>query len=614
MRRLATSLSIALIASALVLPLAPPAQGAKAPLKCTKETLEGKKFRFCTGMVPTKDGAAALDTDVTLPAKGDGPFPMIVILHHINATKATYEQRWDGDQEQDDTDTIAGTGGEFHYNNAWFASRGYAVMNYTTRGYNESKCLDDSIQAPDADPALYDDSPACAPHVAHKDMEVKDAQHLIGRMVDRTLLAGTDVKVKRRRVGVTGVSYGAGSVWQLARMNKWKSPKGRKIKLAAVAPITGWTDLMTALAPNGVPHAGHMPPADLDERLAERPGVPKESFITAFRAALNAKSGGHLPGYLTGWIARLLDGEPYDNDEVATHLFRSALENRSAYYTPRKAKVPIFSINGWTDQIFGAIQPVQMANRLKQEDPDYPIRVLLNDFGHAAASNPQSDTVYQMGVLNDWFDFYLRRRGAEPEAVIESSKTVCADSDVTDATRTADVWDGLSASDATFDDELVALNGTVDTSVVDPHASLIDPVPLGQSQNKCLVTDTTVATGNVAASVDLPDGLTMLGFPMVTLTADPEVANMYLAFRLWDVDEVGATQTLVDRGVFRLGSAESQTVVAELNGNHYEFLPGHSLKLEITANEERTYLQSNAAGEVAISDVSLTVPMGNAAP
>jgi predicted acyl esterase len=101
----------------------------------------------------------------------------------------------------------------------------------------------------------------------------------------------------------------------------------------------------------------------------------------------------------------------------------------------------------------------------------------------------------------------------------------------------------------------------------------------------------------------------MLGMPQVTLEADPGQPDLYLAFHLWDVN--GEEQTLVDRGVFRLGTDAPQTVVTLLQGNNYEFAPGHQLKLELTANDSPSYEVSNGLGLIDISDVSLSVPLAD---
>jgi predicted acyl esterase len=608
MRRVSLSLCLCLIASTIVAALQAPAQ-AKAPLKCTPVTTDGKDFRICGGRVASPDGTELLDVDVTLPARGNGPFPLIVMLHGIGGSKTEME-----------SETIEGSGDNFHQNNLWFASRGYAVMTYTTRGYKGrtpelgSECLDPSAEAADADPALYDEpSPACLPHVPHIKHEVKDTKHLVGRLVDGTLLSTTGVDVSRR-IGVYGRSYGGGHTWLLSRQNTWRSPKGTKVRVAAAVPVRGWTDLPDALLPNGRVHPGLMPPEALAEREAERPGVFKQTYVESFYAALQVRSHGAdgrtVPGYLEAWRDRFKAGEPYATDPIVQDAIHKLLATRSAYYIARKGfDTAILGVQAWTDHVFGATQVVSMFNRLRADDPDYPIRLYLGDaMGHAIAQNKTDETAYIAGLVNSWFDHHLKGKGSEPEPGIEARTVDCATaSDLGDLYEAPD-WLGLQSGSPIFD---LGISGTLETPVTDSHATSLDPLRF-QDRNDCRITDTTVATGNLAAEVPLPEGLDMLGVPTVTLDTDPTESEMYVAAHLWDVDPVAGTQTLVDRGVYRLGSDEPQTFgVFQLFGNAYSFAPGHLLKLELTADDSPSFGRYPTAGSMAISNVSLSVPEAN---
>ena len=66
-----------------------------------------------------------LDVDVTLPPTGDGPFPTIVLLHGFGQSKASFES----------ASPEGAAGGVYHYNNTYFAQQGYAVVNYSARGF-----------------------------------------------------------------------------------------------------------------------------------------------------------------------------------------------------------------------------------------------------------------------------------------------------------------------------------------------------------------------------------------------------------------------------------------------------------------------------------------------
>src|SRR4029450_12894499 len=85
--------------------------------------------------------------------------------------------------------------------------------------------------------------------------EVRDAQHLMGMLVDQGL-------ADPAALGATGVSYGGGTSLQLAalrnkirntagRRASWRSPQGRPLRLAAAWPRWPWSDLAESLIPNG---------------------------------------------------------------------------------------------------------------------------------------------------------------------------------------------------------------------------------------------------------------------------------------------------------------------------------------------------------------------------
>ncbi|MEA2475815.1 MAG: type transport system ATP-binding protein, partial [Actinomycetota bacterium] len=339
MRRIPILLVVALVTSTIAL-AAPNAVGAKPPLRCkTKPAAAGvgAGFRLCTGYVATQDHSESLDVDVTLPKKGSGPFPLVVYLHGLGGSKTDFELKDASDPNYVAArdGSLQSTGDRFENNNYWFASRGYAVLTYTARGFQNDKCLDSSIQSTDGK-AEYGDSPACLPQLDNVNYEVKDTQYLIGRLVDRSLLS-SDVGVSPRKVGVEGISYGGGQTWMLTRVNSWKSPKGTKVRVGAAVPIISWTDLLDALVPNGRARDDTVPTTDVAQRETQPVGVLKRSFVGGFHSVLQVKSQsvGTIPGYLESWYNRLTQPEPY-TDAVSQDAIHKLLTERSAYFLPRK--------------------------------------------------------------------------------------------------------------------------------------------------------------------------------------------------------------------------------------------------------------------------------------
>ena len=180
--------------------------------------------------VPSWDGVP-LDVDVTLPASGDGPFPTIVMMHGYGGNKTAFEA----------------TRRRRGYNNVFFAQQGYAVVNYSARGFGRSCGTPDSRTSPGCDRGWL--------HLADHRYEARDTQHLLGLLVDQGV-------ARADALGVTGVSYGGIQTLNLARLRDrirlpdgsfqpWTSPNGTPLKIAAAYARWPGSDLTYALQPNG---------------------------------------------------------------------------------------------------------------------------------------------------------------------------------------------------------------------------------------------------------------------------------------------------------------------------------------------------------------------------
>lgn len=615
MRRLMAVVVVALLGASLFVAVSPvPALGAKPPLKCSKKTVDGKSFRFCKGAAVPKiksaDGTVLLDADVTLPGTSKKPLGLIVMLHGLGGSKESYESTA--------VEGIEGTGDKYHFNNYWFASKGFAVLNYTARGFHEDACLDDSVESTDGDVGLYGPSPACGPQLDSIDHEIKDTQYLIGRLVDGTLLSDKSVEISPSRVGVTGGSYGGGHTWLLSRRNTFKSPKGTKIKIAAGVPIIGWTDLVNALMPNGKARDDFIPEPDVEQRAAETPGVLKASFIAGFYLSMKqASAEGELPDYIDTWKSRFDEGPPYD-DPVSVDAMNKLLSKRSAYYVEKKGAfdTPLLVIQGFTDTIFPAVEAVRMYNRLTEDDPGYPISMYIGDLGHPIAQNKAAEVAYMNDMITKWFNYYLKNKGQEPAHEVEARTQDCyatGPGDVGSLYRGSSWEDVIGESAVVIDDPS---SGELQVDVSDPHAGTLNPIQL-EGVASCPTTDTAVASGNVAIdSEPLTEAFEMLGLPQVAFDAAPSEGDMYVAMHLWDVDPETEMQILVTRGVYQLGaSGLPQEVSSQLFGNGWTFPSGHVIRLELTANDAPTFLAPGSdTGTIDISNVTLSVPHPNGEP
>src|SRR6478735_4982952 len=132
--------------------------------------------------VPSFDGVP-LDVDVWLPATGDGPFPTIAMLHGFGGSKLDFE----GPKP-------AG------YNAMELARKGYAVVLPSARGFGRSCGVPDSRTAPGCDRGWI--------HLDDQRYEARDVQWLLAKLVDQLVWRPDEL-------GVTGISYGAGTTMQL---------------------------------------------------------------------------------------------------------------------------------------------------------------------------------------------------------------------------------------------------------------------------------------------------------------------------------------------------------------------------------------------------------------
>jgi pimeloyl-ACP methyl ester carboxylesterase len=591
---LKTRLGPALVAAFFVMTAtagaAPPDPLAALKASCHAQTSPDKaRYRICTAKLSSFDGTP-LDATVTLPAKKTKRrLPLIVFLHGFLTTKAEYLSA-----------TRAGVGPDrgadayktVHWNNVWFASRGYAVLNYTARGHGDS---------------------GGQIGLASKNLEVRDTQHLTGLLAD----AGPSLaRIDPRRIGVIGSSYGGGQAWLLLttrpdpklEYGTWRSPRGKLLKLAVDVPTYTWTDLLYSLVPNG----RHLS-TGVDPATARDPtGIAKQTLIDGFLATANSK----LPQQTFGWLVRVNAGEPYGGDPVIADATRGLTDERSAFYQDgyftalrkhRVRRVPVLAGQGWTDPIFPPIEALRMYRRLRQASPGYPIGLYLGDFEHLTAlvKIPDLSRLHDLG--NRVLDRYLRHRGRRPRFDVRAAITNCDPKAFGPVVRARN-WDRLARHVLTFD-----LGGPRQTTsrVADNGGPTIDPVVASQQRGRGCITAGAAAPAAGIASYRIPtgSGLTLAGLPKLKLTYRSTAPDFELNSRLWDVAPGGA-RTLVTRGAYRGGPAMGPaTIEYEMFGNAWRVLPGHELQLELLQDDSTFLRADNVPSTVTIDAARLQLPV-----
>jgi predicted acyl esterase len=528
---------------------------------------------ICTGVVESFDGTP-LSTTLTVPARAkEGKrLPLIVFLHGFLSNKGEYIS--ETEEAADNYKTV-------EFNNVWFASRGYAVLNYDARGHGDSG----------GQIAL-----------ASKDFEIRDTQHLTGLLVD-------DGTVKRKKVAAVGGSYGGGQTWLLATVRgkgapqygSWRSPKGRVVRLAAAVPQFTWTDLLFSLVPNGL-HAKTTPL-----------GVAKITLLNGFIALIGTK----MTEDIARWLGRVNQGEPYDGDPLVEEAKKALTEDRSPYYQEgffralrrgrkRQRSIPILAAQGWTDPIFPAVEAVRMYKRLRSVRRRYPIQLYFGDFEHLTSQIKIPDMRYYHRLANRMLARYLLGKKRRLRFDVRSAPTLCDPAAFGPVVRVRK-WGALHPDELEF-----ALPGpkTTGSPIVDPRGgSTTDHVVIGLSGRGCVTTDLPETAGVATWRMPVERDFTLVGMPRLELAYEAAGTDIQLNSRLWDVAPNGV-QTLVTRGAFRVvapGAGEQRTSY-DLYGNHWRFAQGHELLLEVTGDDSTFFRRDNFPSVTTVNSARLTLP------
>lgn len=604
-------------------------------------------IRFCptttdADRVPSFD-KVPLDVDVTLPAEGDGPFPTIVMMHGYGGSKEDFETQDDGGEEGDGNIL-------YHYNNVYYAKRGYAVVNYSTRGFGNS-CGRETEKLAAADPNCDDGYI----HLADQRFEVRDTQHLLG------LLEAGDPEVDEDdnqeitdadRIGVTGISYGGGQSTMLALLNdriadcdrgdakpgrsncdpitsdrpnrdlkRWKSADGTDMSIAAAFPRWPWTDLVASLLPNG--RFRDFERADADESR-DPIGIPIQSFLAGLFAS------GKVTGYYCGDgppgpsgacddipnsalnedNARIQAGEPY-TDAFTKQIANEIYHHHGASGLFKVADpAPLLLENGWTDDLFPPREALRIYNELRDGDSNADVSVLFGDLGHQRGSNKENTNRDFNDRGSDFFDSRIEGEGDGPD---EGSAAVwtqtCPQDAPADGPFEAESWPEIQQGEATFgsDTTQTVTSGGGDSAV----ESGIDPI--GGGGDACRTfkdQQSTESNPNTAVYRGEPSDSDerMIGLP--TVCADIRTIGQFgqLDSRLWDVDPTTGDQILVSRGAYRLTANQTGEVTFQLQGNAWTFEEGHVPKLELLGRDADYLRPSNDGFAVEVSDLRIDFP------
>lgn len=612
-RRAAGLLGAAAIAAAAI-GIAPPT-AAHAAAACPAGTSQsahltpagGVAFTVCTGMLPSFDGTP-LDADVSIPDTATGALPLVVMMHGWGNSKTDFEAT-----------TLAGNGSNtYDWNNAWFTAQGYAVLNYTARGFAQS------CGKVNGNP-VYLQNPACIgkasyTHLADRRWEVRDTQYLAGVLAD-------DGVADPGKVIATGDSYGGGQSWMLAlsqdqvmntdgSLSAWQSPNGTAMHLAAAVPQFTWTDLLQALVDNGNASDGFNGAAPAGDHTNPI-GVEKESYVDGL-FALGAETAQYAPPQvdptadLVSWYAGLSAGEPYEVNPQVTTAIQQVTQFRSPYYMAVPAaghEVPVLALQGITDPLFPGIQAQQEINKLTAADPSYPVWSIYGDIGHSYAANPGAVWQTINGDANTWLATVLS--GGTPSQARATVATVVCNSSQSTTYLSGSSLGTIPTSATTLSSTTAAV--TSSASPPGQEAERSDPIINGGAPGTtagCVTMQSQTDAGVAAWTFSPNTPVTLVGSPIVTANVTLLGTSAALATRLWDVDPSAGTQTLITRTVYRLTGTPGQVIPLseELWPTGWQLVSGHQLKLEMTQTDTPTWRPDNLASALLIGGVSLTLP------
>jgi hypothetical protein len=585
MRRLAAA------AAACAALLAPAVASAAPPLPFGHACDPQNGVLFCPTTtldqrVASWDGVP-IDVDVTLPATGDGPFPTIVMSHGLGGNKTDFESA----DENGSKSTV------YHYNNNFYAKRGYAVVNYTARGWGNSCGSPASRTSPGCDRGWT--------HLDDQAFEAHDVQYLLGRLVDEGV-------TQPSAIGVTGISLGGGLTNTLAYLKNrvrtpegalipWKSPNGTPLHIAAAWARWGWADLTYALVPNG----RFLEAKKWQLGQAIHPiGMEEKSFVDGFYlvTASNfvAPVGADPNAAFTEAKNAIDQGEPYG---TGVSLVGSLMSSRkSAVGLFASTPSPLLLENGWTDDIFPATQALMIYNNTNHGTKS-PVSLQFGDLGHGRGAVKANENQFFNDQGATFFDAYLMKKGKAPAAGSVNVMTqTCPNTEPAGGPLSASSWSKIHPG--TFSVAGGKKAQRVTSGGGDPAAAQLFDKVLGS--DPCPTTAANKGTGTARYSKKIRKGFTMIGLPLVKATIKTKGKSGELAARLYDIS--GGQERLITRGMYRLLDNQKGKIAFQLNGNAYKLAKGHTVQLELLGQDPNFLRKSNSTFSVSVSKLSVSLP------
>ena len=472
------------------------------------------------------------------------------------------------------------------------AERGIALLSYSARGFGDS----------------YGQT-----NLADVNVEGRDLRSVIAQVVDVPRY-----RIDATAVAVFGASYGGAHAWLAATKPQFESPRGTVITIRTVAPLATWSELTSALRPNG---------------RAGDPINPAGGFKLSFTEALYI--GGcrdfpvcsNYPAYLQLWNDWMVANEPNNMTPIDRQMidgfsgYRSIWWQQEFWEEAAEHRIPIFLAQGWTDDLFPASEALRMYRRLKEIDLAYPVALYLGDVGHPRAPNKPEEIDFVIDQLLAWLAWYLKGEGAQPPLDVQVAIT-------RDRTATFDAADVIRVP--SYDQLSTAVTHhfegakTITFNPGNTSGVVWDPLVMLAAEELEHLPDEVPSDsipGNIA-SYEVPvsslgGSLTIAGEPSVSMTIrqlSPTGFREQMNVRLFVLTATGEKR-LITRGTYTIDTGSplqpigTETPAIPMYGNMWELAPADTLRLEITNVDSPYIAPSRIPSATEISNVSLTIPM-----
>ena len=564
----------------------------------TCDTPPAPTARTCTGFLASSLDGTLLDVTVRVP-QSPPPHPLVVYVHGWGGSKSS--------------------GGEYEDR---VTGAGYTYLRYSTRGFGHSWGQT---------------------NFGDVNVEIEDLRSMIAQVVDNDELQVHDA-VSGAAVAVMGASYGGAHSWLAGVRPAFSTPRGRDVEIRTIIPIAAGSDLLYSLIPNGRPNDATTPGGAV--KLSYLNGL----FISGIRRPSLARPYPNYPLYLFRWAAvvnltepdyrlpawrQIADGiQGYRSVYWQPAFWESAQAIRQPYWhsefwqTPKTAHLPIFQIQGFTDDLFPIHESLRMLDALKSLAPSYPIATYFGDIGHPRAANKTGEVNYLIDLMLEWLAMTLRGTPpAQPWPDIRAAITRAygadfSERDVIAAPSFADLTDGAHLTH-TFDDPKVItfnpanLSGFFWDPLVLSGAQELkpNPEPLPSDEVPGNVAVYEVPVAQLVTEPKFPAGtssVTLAGEPTVTITGFTPAYRVQLNVRLFEVPP-GGTKQLITRGTYTVDSGTPGVPVGAIEiplvtyGNVWELSASSTLRLEITNVDSPYIAPSRVPSVTEIHKVDLDI-------